>query len=158
MTQGRYVMEEDAKSGIQKSAYSSSRAPSSRAAQRKVDAHDLKQFNMSMREVQALIQTNKHYERDLSPDAKEPQNFEKRPLCDLQNYNASPAVKRARQDGSLDPFQTPMNRTFNRKLKMRDTFTKIFPSYSHAEPTCYIASMTHHRHYYPKRDDVGNKM
>ena len=81
-----------------------------------------------------------------------------RPLCDLENYNASPAVKRARQDGSLDPQQTPFNRTFNRKLKMRDTFTKIFPSYSHAEPTCYIASMTHHRHYYPKRDDVGNKM
>lgn len=140
---------------MQKSAYSSSRAPSSRAPRREADANELKTHNMSMREVQALIQTNKHFERDMSPSAKEPTNFEMRPLCDLENYNASPAVKRARQDGSLDPTQTPFNRTFNRKLKMRDTFTKIFPSYSHAEPTCYIASMTHHKHYYPKRDDVG---
>ena len=41
---------------------------------------------------------------------------------------------------------------------MRDTFTKIFPSYKHSEPTCYINSMTHHNHYYPKKDDVGKKM
>ena len=41
---------------------------------------------------------------------------------------------------------------------MRDTFTKIFPSYTHADPTCYIASMTHHKHYYPKKDDVGKRM
>ena len=74
------------------------------------------------------------------------------------NYNQSPAAKRAREDGSLDPHQTHFNRTFNRKLKMRDTFTKIFPSYKHSEPTCYISSVTHFQHYYPKKDDVGNKM
>ena len=55
-------------------------------------------------------------------------------------------------------MQTHFNRTFNRKLKMRDTFTKIFPSYTHGEPTCYQASNTHHMHYYPKQDDIGKKM
>ena len=111
-----------------------------------------------MREVAMLIQKNKHYERDLSPGAVDARNFELRPLNQDKNYNCSPAAKRARQDGSLDPNQTHFNRTFNRKLKMRDTFTKIFPSYSHAEPTCYAASMTHHQHYYPKRNDMGTKM
>lgn len=85
-----------------------------------------------MREVQALIQTNKHHEHELAADAEDHANFEKRSLNTLVNYNASPAVKRARQDGSLDPVQTHFNKTFNRKLKMRDTFTKILPSYSHA--------------------------
>ena len=65
-------MADDQKSGIQRSAYSSSRAPSSRAAVRKANAEELKTYNMSMREVQALIQTNKHYERELSPNARDP--------------------------------------------------------------------------------------
>ena len=41
---------------------------------------------------------------------------------------------------------------------MRDTFTKIFPTYQHGEPTCYQASNTHSMHYYPKQDDLGKKM
>ena len=105
-----------------------------------------------------LITKNRCFERELSPTAQDPKNFEVRPLNQDGNYNQSPAAKRAREDGSLDPMQTHFNRTFNRKLKMRDTFTKIFPSYSHAEPTCYINSMTHHNHYYPKKDDLGKRM
>ena len=41
---------------------------------------------------------------------------------------------------------------------MRDTFTKIFPSYTHGEKTCYKPSATHTLHFYPKRNDVGQSM
>ena len=41
---------------------------------------------------------------------------------------------------------------------MRDTFTKIFPGYTHGNPTTYIPSNTHAQHFYPRKDDVGNKM
>jgi hypothetical protein len=41
---------------------------------------------------------------------------------------------------------------------MRDTFTKIFPSYTHGGPTCYIPSATHALHFYPKENDLGEKM
>ena len=41
---------------------------------------------------------------------------------------------------------------------MRDTFTKIFPQYTHGEPTTYIPSITHAKHFYPKHDDIGNRM
>ncbi len=105
-----------------------------------------------------MIQKTQYVDREMSPAAKDPANFETRLPNESLNYGKSPAAKRAIQDGSLDPSQTPFNRTFNRKLKMRDTFTKIFPSYTHGETTCYIASATHHNHYYPKRDDLGNKM
>ena len=56
-------------------------------------------------------------------------------LNDTENYNKSPAAKHARKDGSLDPRKTYFSNTFNRKLKMRDTFTKIFPLYNHEEYT-----------------------
>uniref|UniRef100_A0A7S3HYA9 Uncharacterized protein n=1 Tax=Favella ehrenbergii TaxID=182087 RepID=A0A7S3HYA9_9SPIT len=152
----------DQHSGIQAAAYSrassSSNGASSRAIRRREAAQSLQDYNRTMREVQMQITKNKCYERELSPAAQDPTNFEVRPLNENINYNQSPAAKRARQDGSLDPSQTHFNRTFNRKLKMRDTFTKIFPAYKHAEPTCYINSVTHHQHYYPKKDDVGKKM
>ena len=41
---------------------------------------------------------------------------------------------------------------------MRDTFTKIFPGYTHAAPTTYIPSCTHAMHFYPKNDDTGKPM
>ena len=96
-----------------------------------------------MRQTQEEFQRNKYYQNDMSPLANDPANFETRLPVDNQNYALSPCAKRARQDGSLDPGQTIMNRTINRKLKMRDTFTKIFPSYTHGDPTCYQASNTH---------------
>ncbi len=49
----------------------------------------------------------------------------------VPNYVKSPAAKLALRDGSLDPNQTFFNSTFNRKLKMKDSFTKVFPSYTH---------------------------
>ena len=145
-------------SEIQSVAYSSSRATSSRAARRHEQAISMQEYNKTLREAQMLIQKTQYVDRQLSPEARDPKNYETRLPNENTNYGKSPAAKRAIQDGSLDPMQTTFNRTFNRKLKMRDTFTKIFPSYTHGEDTCYIASATHHHHYYPKRNDLGSKM
>ena len=51
--------------------------------------------------------------------------WEQRPLNDSENYNRSPVVKHTMQAGSFHPdsYQT---RSFNRKMKMRDTFTTLF--------------------------------
>jgi len=45
----------------------------------------------------------------------------------------------------------PQRVAFNRKIKMRDTFTKIFPSYTHAAPTVYAPTITHLTHHYPEK-------
>ena len=63
-------------------------------------------------------------------------------LSDDRNYTLSPAARHAMRDGSLDKRQTYMGRTFNRKLRMRDTFTKIFPTYNHGEASVKVPSMT----------------
>ena len=77
-------MEEGDQPGLQAAAYSrgsgSSRAPSSRAQRRKEAAKSLQDYNRSMREVQMLITKNRCYERELSPTAQDPNNFEVRPL------------------------------------------------------------------------------
>ena len=39
-----------------------------------------------------------------------------------------------------------MGRTFNRKLKQRDTFTNIFGGYTHEPATCYTKSAAHVLH------------
>lgn len=105
-----------------------------------------------------MIQKNKYVEHEMSPRAKDPKFFETRLLNDDRNYSKSPAAMRARQDGSLDPNQTFFNRTFNRKIKMRDTFTKVFPSYTHGDSTCFTKSNTHAQHYYPRKNDLGSRM
>lgn len=97
--------------------------------------------------------------RDYSPLLVDRANrFEGRLPNDDKNYEASPAARRANVDGSLD-HNAAFNRTFNRKLKMRDTFTKIFPGYNHAEPTTIKGKITEtaQRHKYPAADDLGRK-
>ena len=67
------------------------------------------------------------------------------------NYEKSPAAKHALRDGSFDETRmTGFNTTFHRKLKMRDTFTVIFPSYTHGERTTYDKnkSFMHNAHKY----------
>ena len=130
----------------------------STAIRRRMEAQSLNEQNEALRAAQMSIQKTKYIERELSPLARDPANYETRLPNEDKNYVMSPAAKRARQDGSLDPMQTSFNRTFNRKLKMRDTFTKIFPSYTHAEPTCFVPSATHQLHMYPKEDDQGRPM
>ena len=39
-----------------------------------------------------------------------------------------------------------MTRTFNRKMKMKDTFTRILPSYNHVENTCFTKATSHDFH------------
>lgn len=41
---------------------------------------------------------------------------------------------------------------------MRDTFTKIFPSYTHEPATCYSPTMTHHLYQYLDHHEDGRPM
>ena len=84
--------------------------------------------------------------------------FESKLPNDDLNYSLSPAAKHALRDGSLDPRQTFFGKSFNRKMRMRDTFTKIFPTYSHGEPTVSGPSFTQTAHFYPKQNDLGKPM
>ena len=83
--------------------------------------------------------------------------FEGKLPCQDKNYSLSPAARHAQNDGSLDPNQTFFGRTFNRKLKMRDTFTKIFPSYGHGERSNYSPNKVQSKmvHSYPEQNDLG---
>mmetsp|Transcript_1914 Transcript_1914/g.3320 ORF Transcript_1914/g.3320 Transcript_1914/m.3320 type:complete len:87 (+) Transcript_1914:580-840(+) len=47
-----------------------------------------------------------------------------------------------------------MSRTFNRKMKMRDTFTNIFPGYKHEPQTCFINPFSHTKHTLHEGDKV----
>tara|TARA_B110000503_G_C6842997_1_gene287626 strand:+ start:131 stop:583 length:453 start_codon:yes stop_codon:yes gene_type:complete len=74
------------------------------------------------------------------------------------NYSLSPAARHADRDGSIEPlFRHTFSTTFNRKLKMRDTFTKVIPLYNHNEPTTFYSNkpVSHLKHVYPKRNDDG---
>ena len=93
--------------------------------------------------------------RRLSPLAEDPEHYECRLLNDDRNYSSSPAARHAMNDGSLDPNTTFFNRTFNRKLKMRDTFTKIFPGYPHGSPSVAGPSHTQTLHAYPDKNADG---
>ena len=48
--------------------------------------------------------------------------------------------------------------SFNKKLKMRDTFTKIFPSYTHGQPSTFNQMPpTAHLHFqYKENTEEGN--
>ena len=79
-------------------------------------------------------------------------------MNDQRYYNNSPIAKHSRVNGSFGN-DTAMSRTFNRKLKMRDTFTKIFPSYDHVEKTTYVMpSHAHKEFYYPEKNIDGEPM
>ena len=99
-------------------------------------------------------------QRYLSPLARECEFFETRLPNEDQNYSKSPVARHAMGDGSLDPNQTFFGRTFNRKMKMRDTFTKLFPTYDHGIPTNYGPNKIHSKviHAYPEKNDLGGKM
>ncbi len=48
-----------------------------------------------------------------------------------------------------------MSRTFNRRMKMGDTFTKILPSYNHVNETCMQPPFSHKVHPRIHTDDLG---
>jgi len=64
----------------------------------------------------------------------------------FQHYDDSPVAKHFVHDPG---FLMTLNGTikprigFNRKLKMRDTFTKLFPAYNHEPKTVFSPSAAH---------------
>ena len=74
-------------------------------------------------------------------------------MNDQHYYQKSPAAQYSTRNGSLSP-ERYKSRTFNRRLKMRDTFTQIFPSYEHQPLTCFTQASSHILHpKHPKKDD-----
>jgi len=72
----------------------------------------------------------------------------------MEHFDNSPVAKHYYRDPAfLMTFNgTIKERTaFNRKIKLRDTFTKVFPSYKHVPETCYSPSATHATFHYPER-------
>ena len=71
------------------------------------------------------------------------------PPNDRDHYVKSPICKHLKGSGAFSPDHH-MTRTFNRKMKMKDTFTQIFPSYDHKKETCYlngkVKSFSHQQH------------
>ena len=158
--QGRYVMAQAPQvKGLPELSHKSnalSNAAHSKKAESKKSSHVRSHTaTQSVCPSQASAAKSSQRHRLLSPQGM---YFEaKLPNEDL-NYSLSPAAKHAMRDGSLDPGQTFFGRTFNRKMRMRDTFTKIFPTYNHGERTVAQPSATHTTHFYPPQNDLGGKM
>lgn len=74
-----------------------------------------------------------------------PNDWEGSPLNDRVHYNRSPAVKHSNQKGDFSP-ERYRTRTFNRKLKMADSFTRILPGYDHVPSSCYTYAASHVLH------------
>ena len=71
-----------------------------------------------------------------------PTNWESADMNNQDYYLASPVAKFVRTRGDFSEDRH-MSRTFNRRLRMRDTFTSIIPLYKHEPKTCYTATYTH---------------
>ena len=70
------------------------------------------------------------------------EDWESSPLNTREHYRKSPVAKFSTQRGDFSP-ERYMTRTFNRKMKMRDTFTNIFPGYNHQPQTCFTKAASH---------------
>ena len=95
-------------------------------------------------------------------------DWERQPINDRDHYLSSPIAKHLETGSSFnhDIYQT---RTFNRKMKMKDTFTNIFGQYNHNSQSCFSKQKTHthmvhnqvpgkkyDREYFRKDDSVKN--
>ena len=58
------------------------------------------------------------------------ENWERALPNKQRHYENSPVAVHTSRNGDLSPDRYAA-RTFNRKMKMRDTFTRILPNYSH---------------------------
>ena len=56
--------------------------------------------------------------------------------------------------GSFSP-ERHQSRLFNRKLKMKDSFTNVFPAYGHEKKTSYTTAASHVLHPIIEKNDVG---
>ena len=59
-----------------------------------------------------------------------PNNWQAQPLNHSHHYASSPVARHVQKTGNFSADKH-MSRTFNRKMKMRDTFTTIFKTYDH---------------------------
>lgn len=66
-------------------------------------------------------------------------------MNDRGHYLKSPSLKHSIQRGDFDQTKYK-SRTFNRRLRMGDTFTKMVPTYNHVSTSCSIPSFTHYSH------------
>jgi hypothetical protein len=78
----------------------------------------------------------------------------------FHNFDNSPVAKHYYNDpGFLMTFNGTVDERvgFNRRIKIRDTFTKIFPTYNHESYTTYQApTITHATHFYPATQYDGS--
>jgi hypothetical protein len=78
----------------------------------------------------------------------------------FQNFDNSPVAKHYYNDpGYLMTFNGTIDERvgFNRRIKIRDTFTKIFPTYNHESYTTYKdPTVTHGTHFYPSAQYDGS--
>ena len=88
---------------------------------------------------------------------KERDQYETKTLNSGDNYSRSPAARHAMKDGSLDPSKHHLDITFNRKMRMRDTFTVLFPGYQHGNySNCSPKNLTSNQTYqYPQTNEIG---
>ena len=84
-------------------------------------------------------------------------DWEAQPLNDRDYYLDSPVAKFSKQRGDFSEEKF-LSRTFNRRLRMRDTFTSVNPLYKHEKKTCYIPPYSHFVHPKFKRDIQGRPM
>ena len=66
-------------------------------------------------------------------------------MNDRDHYKRSPVAKFCTARGDFDPSQH-MSRTFNRRMRMRDTFMNILPTYDHVDRTCMTKTFSHVKH------------
>ena len=77
---------------------------------------------------------------------------------DRSYYTNSPVAKYVLKEESLDQERRHLfSRTINRKLKMQDTFTRVFPSYLHAQQSIFkiYRPLSQVLHIYPERGEDG---
>ena len=88
-----------------------------------------------------------------------PNNWEAQPLNNRGYYLNSPANVFAETQGHFNSSNGKfLSRTFNRRLRSKDTFTNIIPNYTHEKKTCYQLqgqSLSHKFHYPILKDDLN---
>ena len=85
-------------------------------------------------------------------------DWEARPMNSQSYYQKAPANVFAQTQGHIGfEHGKYISRTFNRRLKMRDTFTKIYPNYHHEPKTCYqLQGQSYSHKFHPQYDEDEN--
>ena len=78
-------------------------------------------------------------------------------MNDREHYRKSPVARFMLSNGNLDGTQF-MSRTFNRRMKMRDTFTQVLPTYNHENRTCMQPAFSHTKYEHFKKGLMGENI